>query len=323
MGIFDFLTGQSSYQPVSPSQQGWEAFTQAQLGAPSPYKIPQWQTIAKGLLAGNQAYRQAQNQQILKQAISSPDASSVFGALANSDDPQIQNAILKYKLDQASPDNQLKSTLLKQMSGGSAQNQGGADITSSPLFAMAFPEQARAINQIKTSDPEYIKRAEAAKKEAQTGGEALSKMQEANNKLPNLTQDLNALESKIRKVDPSLLGPIRGSISYYTNPQIQSLTSDARSVALQLKDIYNLGSGQGFTDADRNYLDSIIGGAKVDPVAALDIMKGMHLKISTMKNNYNQASDYYKQNGSLTGFSPSAPPSPDGRARPPLSSFMR
>jgi hypothetical protein len=125
-------------------------------------------------------------------------------------------------------------------------------------------------------------------------------------RLPLLEQDLSLYETKLQNIDPSLMGPIRGTAAYYVSPEIQALTSNARSVALQLKDIYNLGNGQGFTDADRNYLDSIIGGAKVDPIAAADTLKDMYARIQAQKDTYTQMSDYYKQNNTLNGYMPTS-----------------
>jgi hypothetical protein len=147
---------------------------------------------------------------------------------------------------------------------------------------------------------------EGAKTKAQKSAEAdigqLQKLSDVTAKLPLLEADLNLYGEKLKNIDPALTGPIRGTAAYYTSPQIQALTSNARSVALQLKDVYNLGGNQGFTDADRNYLDSLIGGAKVDPIAAKETLSDIYTRISSQKETYRQASDYYTKKGTLNGF---------------------
>lgn len=129
-------------------------------------------------------------------------------------------------------------------------------------------------------------------------------------RLPLLEKDLSMYQQKMEAMDPALMGPIRGTVAYYTSPEVQSLTSNARSVALQLKDIYNLGSGQGFTDTDRDYLDSIIGGAKVDPAAAMPVLMDMYQRLQTQKDVFTETSDYYKKNNNLSGFIPGQGDSP-------------
>lgn len=143
--------------------------------------------------------------------------------------------------------------------------------------------------------------------EGKNDADRMNKQADIVAKMPLLESDLATYEQKLSQVDPALMGPIRGKAAYYLSPEIQDLTSTARSIALQLKDIYNLGSGQGFTDADRDYLDSIIGGAKVDPAAALPILKDMHNRIAMQRDVYKQTTDYYNENQNLRGFIPTAP----------------
>lgn len=78
--------------------------------------------------------------------------------------------------------------------------------------------------------------------------------------LHTFLQSVNVARNDLSKVSEYQLGPVKGALAKLTNPQVQSLESSLNSLALQAKEIYKLGSGQGFTDADRDFLVQITGG---------------------------------------------------------------
>ncbi len=69
-------------------------------------------------------------------------------------------------------------------------------------------------------------------------------------------QDARDLVSKV-----SMTGPILGRIGAIAqDPDYRNLQGALNSITLQAKELYNLGSGQGFTDADRDFLQEIVSG---------------------------------------------------------------
>lgn len=59
----------------------------------------------------------------------------------------------------------------------------------------------------------------------------------------------------------AMTGPVFGRIGAAAeDPDYRNLQGAINSITLQAKDLYNLGSGQGFTDADRTFLQEVIAG---------------------------------------------------------------
>lgn len=59
------------------------------------------------------------------------------------------------------------------------------------------------------------------------------------------------------------------------NSQVQILKSTLNSLALQAKEIYKLGSGQGFTDADRDFLTEVVGNTAMNKYSIEQILTKM------------------------------------------------
>lgn len=129
-------------------------------------------------------YQQGMNQAGMNKALEAKDTEGMMTALGGIQDPAIQSMLMKYRLEQSSPENQMKKALFGQLTGqpiasnganadasGATGPSGGQpvnnDVFSNPLFAMAYPEQARAINEIRKSDPKYIADVETKKREAE------------------------------------------------------------------------------------------------------------------------------------------------------------
>lgn len=85
--------------------------------------------------------------------------------------------------------------------------------------------------------------------------------------LANTRQSMTTLYNDAKEVEkllPSVPGWATGPIAKGLNldklsPDAQKIISPLNAMALQLKDYYKLGSGQGFTDADRDFLTEIAG----------------------------------------------------------------
>lgn len=59
----------------------------------------------------------------------------------------------------------------------------------------------------------------------------------------------------------AMTGPILGRVGALAqDPDYNNLQGALNSITLQAKELYNLGSGQGFTDADRTFLQEIVSG---------------------------------------------------------------
>lgn len=77
--------------------------------------------------------------------------------------------------------------------------------------------------------------------------------------LDSLEFGIQQAKALIPKV--SATGPIWGRVGNAAeDPDYKNLQGTINSLTLQAKDLYNLGSGQGFTDTDRDFLQEVIAG---------------------------------------------------------------
>lgn len=78
--------------------------------------------------------------------------------------------------------------------------------------------------------------------------------------LANLRQAVTAAKTQLQRV--SMTGPVLGRAGEASrDPEYVNLQRNLNEITLLAKDLYNLGSGQGFTDADRNFLKELAGGS--------------------------------------------------------------
>jgi len=110
---------------------------------------------------------------------------------------------------------------------------------------------------------------------AEKNATQVGKNQDALGNLDSMTFGIQEARALLPKV--SMTGPILGRLgSAAENPDYRNLQGAVNSIVLQAKDLYNLGSGQGFTDADRNFLQEVIAGkyARADTISlGLDRME--------------------------------------------------
>ena len=67
-------------------------------------------------------------------------------------------------------------------------------------------------------------------------------------------------QKALEKTPALALGPVASVLNVQNaSPEVQVLRSSLNALALQAKELYKLGSGQGFTDADRDFLTMIVG----------------------------------------------------------------
>lgn len=83
--------------------------------------------------------------------------------------------------------------------------------------------------------------------------------QESLGNLQNMQFGIQQAEALLPRVEAT--GPISGRVGAAAeDPDYRDLQGAINSLTLQAKDLYNLGSGQGFTDADRDFLREVIAG---------------------------------------------------------------
>lgn len=84
-----------------------------------------------------------------------------------------------------------------------------------------------------------------------------------NNKTLNSLGDLQFSIQQARELLPrvAMTGPIAGRVGNLSeDPDYKNLQGAINAITLQAKDLYNLGSGAGFTDADREFLRDVVAG---------------------------------------------------------------
>ncbi len=103
-------------------------------------------------------------------------------------------------------------------------------------------------------------------------------------------------------VPESAMGPVKGWIARQTSQKAQVLESSLNSLALQAKDLFKLGSGQGFTDADRDFLVRIEGGLNNYKGSVTDLLDraenlANHVTVSSWmrENNIRKGTERYNQ----------------------------
>lgn len=118
--------------------------------------------------------------------------------------------------------------------------------------------------------------------------DAIAAKEAADNRdaLGTFKQSIDVAKKDLAATPEALLGPFAGMISKYRSPAVQNLESSLNSLALQAKTLYKLGSGQGFTDADRDFLVQIQGGVKTYKDTTEELLK----KSEDLINHANAAS---------------------------------
>ena len=98
--------------------------------------------------------------------------------------------------------------------------------------------------------------------QTQSGKNASNQVFENNDtmgSLNNLNFSIQQAQQLLPKV--AMTGPVLGRVGNAAeDPDYKNLQGAINSITLQAKDLYNLGSGQGFTDADREFLRDVVAG---------------------------------------------------------------
>lgn len=114
------------------------------------------------------------------------------------------------------------------------------------------------------SDVDYARQKEREGSVGKGQGEAIMKNEATLASLDNLSFSIGQARQLLPKV--SMTGPIMGRIgSAAEDPDYKNLQGAINAITLQAKDLYNLGSGAGFTDTDREFLRDIIAGKYAKP----------------------------------------------------------
>lgn len=172
--------------------------------------------------------------------------------------------------------------------GNTMVNGQVTPITGAPqsAYTMAnYKEGGQRDAELKTAGPIGF---------AKNRSEAAGKVSIENNKstvdLENLGYSINQAKLLLPKV--ALTGPILGRAGNAANdPDYANLQGALNGITLQAKELYNLGSGQGFSDADRDFLGEVIAGkySRAETIdLALNRMANLAQKRSQFLGQQNQ-----------------------------------
>lgn len=99
--------------------------------------------------------------------------------------------------------------------------------------------------------------------------------------VPSMRIDIQDAIKQLPNIPDFAVGPIPKAVGLdKLSPEAQKLIQPLNGIALQLKEYYKLGSGQGFTDADRNFLTEIAGNTGYYKSSLGDILARLN-RIST------------------------------------------
>lgn len=143
---------------------------------------------------------------------------------------------------------------LQQIKGGAGRaGQNAADISTGNAANYATQSGKNA------ADLQYAAPTASATAQGKAAGETIMGNNETLGSLDNLAFSIQQAKVLLPKV--SMTGPIFGRVGAVAeDPDYQNLQGVINSITLQAKDLYNLGSGQGFTDADRDFLREVVAG---------------------------------------------------------------
>jgi hypothetical protein len=139
-----------------------------------------------------------------------------------------------------------------------------APVTSRAGYDVALANRASLKKGAETQAEYNVKQAEDPKlefnkKTAEKDAAQVDKNRDALSGLDSMAYSVKVSKALLPKV--SMTGPIFGRIGAIAeDPDYRNLQGSINSITLQAKDLYNLGSGQGFTDADRDFLQEVIAG---------------------------------------------------------------
>jgi hypothetical protein len=92
-----------------------------------------------------------------------------------------------------------------------------------------------------------------------TAGAQVTKNDETLGTLQTMQNAIQNAKAQLQRV--SMTGPVLGRTAEAArDPEYVNLQRNINEITLLAKDLYNLGSGQGFTDADRDFLQELAGG---------------------------------------------------------------
>lgn len=129
---------------------------------------------------------------------------------------------------------------------------------------------------------------------AESRGTAAGKASIENDTTAGNLQNFDSSIQQARVLLPKvqLTGPVLGRAGAAANdPDYANLQGSLNSIVLQAKDLYNLGSGQGFSNADRDFLGDVVGGkySRAETIGyALDRLEEVSQKRQQFLNQRNQ-----------------------------------
>lgn len=179
-------------------------------------------------------------------------AGQVYGIL---DDKSMPSNLREWQAYNAmSPNDQQRYLNMKR--SNQTLNLGGSQMVVGPT---GQPVASYNVTPKPEDMPEFKSQQSFATETGKKAGEQIIANNNTLSSLDNLEYSISQANALLPKV--AATGPILGRIGAAAeNPDYANLQGSINSITLQAKDLYNLGSGQGFTDADREFLRKVIAG---------------------------------------------------------------
>lgn len=155
-------------------------------------------------------------------------------------------------MSSAQKDDQRQIALQNKVNSGTANANDKAELDMIQGRRAAIEKRGQPTNPL---DSELAKTDSKQASDAQTSRESMKTFHD----------DVNSAREILTKVPDAALGPaVNITKLNKLNPEIQKLQSTLNGLALQAKELYKLGSGQGFTDADRDFLTEVVGNTAIN-----------------------------------------------------------
>lgn len=195
---------------------------------------------------------------------------------------------------QMSPiEQQLKAAQLMSMAGAANIARGKADKAGMEFTTGADGSISLAPKRDTTDLDKALAKSDAA---------AANKASDSRESMDIMLNSIQKAKQDLAATPEMALGPVRGLFSGKVSERAQVLESSLNTLALQAKELFKLGSGQGFTDADREFLVKIEGGLKNYKGAIGELLDraetlAKHVQVASWikENNIRQGTERYDQ----------------------------
>lgn len=218
-------------------------------------------------------------------------AGQVYGILDYNNTAGGDTGILADRLVKEGSAKNVKEALELIKGGAGQAGKNAADI-STGYEANYQTQQGKNVSDVQNAGAKGYNYAAGS-----AAGAAVVKNDTTLNSLNDLEYSISQAEQLLPKV--SATGPILGRVGDAAeDPDYKNLQGAINSITLQAKDLYNLGSGAGFTDADRDFLRDVIAGkyARAETIQ-MGLQRFRQALENRRRNLQNQNQNYQTQYG--------------------------